>query len=246
MNLPPIAMLHYISDSIHPSLQDWCISRKAFLQFIDYLLKNEYEAITFADIMADKQLLFSNSKKVILTFDDCPRMLFDFAIPELVNRKMKAAFFIPTAQLGGYNAWDVTDGRARLELMNEIDLKTLTHLGMEIGAHAHHHVKLKSLSGLDKVREEVQQSKRIIEDITQKNVYSFAYPYASVPKGYRQVLTEEGYYFGLSIYQPFEHRLALRRFGVYESDTEKTIKLKLSKQYKWMRRFYDPFKGVGQ
>lgn len=67
----------------------------------------------------------SSFKKLILSFDNCPKHLFDFAIPELVKRKMKAVFYMPTANTGGYNSWDEEKGTARMELMNEADLKEL-------------------------------------------------------------------------------------------------------------------------
>lgn len=236
-------MLHHVSDSPgHESLGAFCIKRKTFLKFINYLNDHNYQTITFADIVAEKSILNSSSKKIIITFDDCPCHLFDFAIPEMLKRKMKASFYMPTAHMGQYNSWDFEEGRAKVELMNESDLKELDKLGMEIGGHSHHHIKLKEVKNQVKVKEEVTLCKKIIEEIIQKPVYSFAYPFASVPRNYRRILTVAGYHYGLSIYQPLENKLALRRFGYYDSDTERSLQQKLTTLYKWYRMITDPLK----
>lgn len=239
--LPPIAMLHYVSNSIDDSLKDWCITHKSFLQFLDHLETNDYQTIHFADIAENKHVLNTSSKKVILTFDDCPRLLFDFAVPELLKRNMKAVFFIPTADIGGCNSWDVKKGAAKLELMNEADLKELSAQGQEIGSHSHHHIQLKNSSS-EQLKKEAGLSKTILESIIKKKVYSFSYPYGSVPPEYKSVLSEAGYRFAVSIYQPFETVLALRRFGVYDKDTTTSIKQKLSLRYKLLRSVYDVLK----
>lgn len=242
MNLP-IAMLHYISDDpAHESLNAYCIKRKAFLQLLNYIESNNYETITFADISTDKNTLRTSSKKIILTFDDCPRHLFDFAIPEMIKRKMKGSFYMPTAHMGQYNSWDADKGAARVDLMNEAEVKELDRLGMEVGAHSHHHTQLKEITDSVKVTEEITLCKHILEDIIGKPVYSFAFPFASIPGNYKQILSQAGYQYGLSIYQKFESRWALRRFGYYDIDTEKSLHRKLSPLYKWYRRLSDPLK----
>lgn len=238
---PPLAMLHCVSDSKDSTLANWCVSRKAFLQLLDTLEEAGYKTTHFAELEGQKRP-GSFSRKVILTFDDCAKQLFDFAVPQLVKRNLKAAFFMPTAYIGGYNAWDVEKGAARIEIMDEKDLKELVRLGMEVGSHSHHHIELKNLSGTEELKQEVSRSKDVLEAITGRPVYSFAYPFGSVPDNYKSVLSEAGYRYGLSIYQPFETKLALRRFGVYEKDTPATLRKKLSGRYRWMRTLYDAVK----
>ena len=238
---PPIAMLHLVNDSVDPLLHNWCISRKRFVQLLDYLEKNEYHTTHFAAItQSPKQGNFR--QQVILSFDDCARSLLDFAVPELIKRKMKAAFYMPTAYIDKYNAWDVKKGAERIPLMNENDLRDLVRAGMEVGSHSHTHVELRKVFGTKELTTELSLSKEILESITGQPVHSFAYPFGSVPVNYKQLLTDAGYTYGLSIYQPFETRLALRRFGFYEKDTDETLSRKLSGRYKWMRKVYDVVK----
>src|SRR3954447_11698132 len=126
----PIIMLHEVKNRSKDSANSWCISHEKFLGLVDYLFKLNYETITFADIVSKRGIQRSSRKKVMLTFDDGYKHLFDFAIPELQKRKMNAAFYIPTAYIGQYNIWDVEKGYEKEEIMNESDLIELDRLGM--------------------------------------------------------------------------------------------------------------------
>lgn len=237
----PIIMLHEVKNRTSGSANSWCISHDKFLGLIDYLYNHNYETVTFADITSKKQLRRSLRKKVILTFDDGYKHLLDFAIPELQKRKMKAAFYIPTAYIGQYNVWDVEKGYEKEEIMNECDLKELDRAGMEVGAHSHRHINLKEAANPGVVEKEISLSKKIIESVLQKPVCSFAYPFAAVPQNYKAILSREGYQYGVSFYQSDENQYALRRFCYHNNDTEQSLKLKLSLPYKILRALRDPF-----
>jgi peptidoglycan/xylan/chitin deacetylase (PgdA/CDA1 family) len=237
--LPPIAMLHHVSDDpAHESLKPYCIGRRSFTRLLDYLERHGYETVTFAGLENDRS---GTKKRVILSFDDCPLHLLDFAVPELCRRGMKGVFYMPAAHLGGYNSWDVEEGRARVELMNAGHLQQLEKLGMEIGGHSWRHIKLKDLPA-GKAAEEVQQCRNILEGIVTGPLLSFAWPFGSVPADHKRILTDAGFRYGLSIYQPFENRQALRRFIYHDGDTEKTLAKKLSLVYKTYRLLTDPLK----
>jgi len=238
---PPIVMLHHVDDFADPSFEMWCITRNKFLGLLNYLSSNNIQTITFSDIVKDKRILKNGAKKVILTFDDCSKRLCDFVVPELLKKKMKASFYMPTAHIGKHNSWNVEEGLPKIELMNENDLKELGKVGMEVGSHSHAHIRLKDVT-YKVAEEQVLLSKQIIEDIVGDKVYSFAFPYASIPRNYHQLLSSAGYEYGMSIYQPFENKYALRRFGYYNKDTEKSLGFKLSKSYKLFRMLYDPTK----
>lgn len=237
MMFPPIAMLHHVSDDpAHESLKPYCISRKSFSRLLDHIQRHQYETVTFTQLKPA-----GGKKRIILSFDDCALHLLDFAVPELCRRGMKGVFYMPAAHLGGYNSWDVEEGKARVELMNAGHLQQLEKLGMEIGGHSWRHVKLKELPAA-KAAEEVQQCRKILEGIVTGPLLSFAWPFASVPRDYKRILNDAGFRYGLSIYQPFESRQALRRFIYHDGDTEKTLENKLSLAYKTYRLLTDPLK----
>lgn len=239
MNIP-IAMLHHVADSPHPSLKDWTISHHKFLKLLDCIEEKNLQTTTFEEIVTAKSNDKKLENKVILTFDDCPASLFDFAIPELIRRDMKAVFYMPTAFIGDLNVWDIEDhGTTAVKLMDASQILELSRLGMEIGSHGERHIKLNRVPQ-HKAFEDINHSKITLEKILNKPVYSFAYPYGKIPRYHKKMLHQAGYQVGISIYTSFQSQLTLRRFGISQSDDTKTILLKLSPRYRMMRAFYDP------
>ena len=241
MNIP-ILMLHHISDAPHHSLAHWCISELKFMLLLDIIVKKGLETTTFEAIRNTKKQ--KNNKQIILTFDDCPAQLFDFAVPELIKRNMKAVFFIPTAQIGGYNKWDVDEqGFEKIELMNAQQLRYLSANGMEIGSHGQNHLRASDISNKDYFKR-ISSSKTFLEQVLSKRVYSFAYPYGELPGNYRKLLKKAGYAYGLSIYRSFPNQHSLRRIGIHQTDDQKSISFKLSKSYRLLRFLTDPLLWV--
>jgi len=237
MNLP-IAMFHHVDRNPVKSLKGWTISPEKFKLFLDCIVAKGYETITFEDI---KALVpgTSKSKKIILTFDDCPASLFDYAIPELLKREMKAVFFIPTAHIGGINHWDVMEqGFEPINLMTSDQLKYLTLQGMEIGSHGHYHKR--AVVDQKILAEEIYHSKAVLSKLLNKKIISFAYPYGEIPRNYRDLLKTAGYQFAIGIYSRWQTKLSLRRFGIHQTDTEWSMTFKLGNTYRFMRFFSDP------
>ena len=229
-------MLHHVSDDpMLDSLKPYAISHKSFIRLLDVL-----ESGGFSSFLLNESA--RQQKGVLLSFDDCPRHLWDFAIPELLRRGMKAAFYMPTAHLDGYNEWDVAQGRCRVELMNAAEIKELSKLGMEVGAHGHRHVRMGDISDAGLLLQELQLSRSILQEISGQQVLSMAYPFGSVPVNYKSQLKEAGFQYGLSIYQPWESRYALRRFIYHDGDTRQKLIKKLSLTYRIYRCATDRFK----
>lgn len=230
---PPVIMLHHVSDDARlDGLKPYSISHSSFTRLLDVLEEDGYTTIGFDDLNEPCK------KQVIITFDDCPRHLWDFAIPELQKRNMKAVFYMPTAHLGGKNDWDIPFGKPAVELMDEADIQRLSGIGMEIGAHSHHHVRLGDLPRND-VADNLRQSKDILEGITGKKIISMAYPFGSVPADKDELLKDAGYDYGLSIYSPVENQYNIRRFIYHDGDDKNRIKNKLSVSYLIYRKLRD-------
>ena len=230
-------MLHIVSDDVMlDDLKPYLISNASFARLLDTLQAEGYTTIGYEDVARNQGK--SSGKEVIITFDDCPKNLWDYAIPQLIARGMKAVFYMPTAYLGSYNKWNVAEGLSRLELMDETDIKKLAAAGMEVGSHSHHHIELEFASR-NQVLNELSKSKSILEDLTGKEVISIAYPYGSVPKEYKGILKECGYQYGVGVYVPFENDYATRRWIYHDGDDAGRIKKKLSTTYSFVRIFRD-------
>lgn len=236
----PIVMLHHIGNRPHSTLKGWTISNQKFIELLNSISEKGLRTITFEDIhtqsFSEKEL----KNKIILTFDDCPVSLFEFAVPELIRRKMKAVFYIPTAYIAGYNEWDVkSQGFERTALINEEQIRFLAANGMEIGSHGDSHIQLNKINAEQAIHE-LKNSKHKLEELTGKEVVSFAYPYAEVPDNYKVLLNIAGYSYGVCLYNPSPDNFALRRFGIHQSDSKKSIRYKVGRKYLFLRSFIDP------
>ncbi len=234
-SFPTIVTLHYVSDDKkYNDLKPWAITRASFIRLLDFLETNNYQTIVFEDL---KQGV-NPDKSIILTFDDCPKDLWEFAIPELAKRNMKAVFYIPTAQLGGYNSWNVVFGKPRIALMDKTDIQKLTAIGMEIGSHAHDHIMLEHETQA-KVTWQLSKSRSILEALTNKPVLSVAFPFGSLPKQVQYITQATVYEYGLGVFVRWQSRYAIRRWIYDDTDNEQTLIWKCSRQYRMYRAYAD-------
>ena len=194
MELPVLLYHHVVKDARYADLSPFIIDEADFLWQLDQLEEMGYTPITLQELL----LATDTRKKVVITFDDCPRNLLDHAVPFLERKNWKAVFFAPYAHLGGCNAWNVTKGKTRMELMTEGEIKHLASLGHEIGAHSMTHPHLDAcLPGV--VEYEVRESKQQQDRILPSPVVSFAYPYGGVPANYQAILRQAGYQCAVAI-----------------------------------------------
>lgn len=233
-------MLHHVDDHPHNTIAPYTLSHKKFDLLLNYIEENNYRTTTFEEIILDQSLAQGHKKKIVLTFDDCPAPLFDYAIPELVRRKMKAVFYLPTAHVGTYNVWDVEENNAaKVDVMDAEQIRYLVSLGMEVGTHGNRHIKLNKISA-EEAFEEMVLSKKKLEAIIEKGVNSIAFPYGEIPVNFKKTVAEAGYAYGLAIYSPEQHRYSLRRVGIDESNSYLSISFKFSKFYNTLRTIAYP------
>ena len=75
--------------------------------------------------------------------------------------------------------------------LTKSQLLTLSEHGWEIGSHSHLHRSFKWMSN-DEIKDEVVTSKRIIENITGKEVISFCLPFGDYTRKAIEIIEEAG------------------------------------------------------
>ncbi len=236
----PIAMFHHVSDRADwGSLRPYLVREATFLAFLNTVQQRGMRTVTFQQLFEEKRSHARN--ELIITFDDCGKHLLEFVLPELEKRSMSAVFFVPTAHLGGTNDWDVSEGRAELELMQARDLSDLHKRGMEIGGHSHHHIHLGRMNP-DECADELQKSQQELTRAVGKPAISMAYPFGSIPPAAKPLLSEAGFAVGCSIFSPSSHPWQLRRFIVHDGDSPKALSVKTTALYAGYRGIRDSFK----
>lgn len=167
----PILLYHYVEyvrdegDTIRKSLN---IIPYTFEQEVKTLKDAGYTFITvseLSDALDDKNNL--PSRPVILTFDDGYRDFYTDVFPILKKYQVKAVVYIVPNFLNKPNNMDTW-------MVSEIAKSGL----VEIGAHTMDHTYLAGLP-LQRVKYEIEQSKKYLEKNFGVRVVSFAYPYGA-------------------------------------------------------------------
>ncbi len=208
------------------------VSPAAFQQQLDAIEARGLEVITMGDLLRAPS--HSLRTQVVITFDDCPRALFDFAVPELERRGWKATFFAVAGKVGGYNDWDTLAGAARVPLMDWSQLRQLASLGHEIGAHGVSHVSFRR-SAPARVRGEMFSARDTLQCRIGVSVTALAYPFGETPDGYSSLCGDAGYEGACCIFSMSDSvlgdRFAIRRILVSERDIGWRMRVKLSRAY---------------
>ena len=235
-----VLMYHHVAPLTQlGGLAPFIVSPAAFTSQLDAIEGQGLEVVALHDILENGAGPNGNGgPRVVITFDDCPKALLDFAVPELERRGWKATFFAVAGKVGGYNDWDVSAGLPQLPLMSWEDIRTLSALGHEVGAHGFSHVSLRRCRRSE-ARLELLRARETLEQGVGKSVRSLAYPYGDVPDGYRELCGEAGYASSCSIFSMSSRaaldRFDIRRILVSERDTGLRMRMKLSRIYLRLR-----------
>lgn len=118
----------------------------------------------------------------MLTFDDGNISDYEIVFPLLIEKQIKATFFLITNRIGtrGYLNWAQV-----LEMHRN---------GMCIGSHSCNHLSMNNISRKDAIRE-FKESKIIIEDYLGASVSSFSYPFGDYSLELNRLGIHAGYQF---------------------------------------------------
>ena len=93
--------------------------------------------------------------------------------------------------LGKKNSWDnLKDNFISKDLMNIDDINEWIKNGMSIGSHSHNHKDLTKLKILD-LENEIDFSKKTLEDKFGKKIDNFCYPFGKVNKSVYEIVKKK-------------------------------------------------------
>jgi len=131
-------------------------------------------------------------KAVILTFDDGFADFYSNALPVLTTYQLRATLYITTGYVGATSRWLAREGEADRSMLSWEQIAEINASGIECGAHTIYHPSLDILS-TGESRQEITESKSILEDHLKQEVNSFAYPYGHHDWRVRDQIQEAGY-----------------------------------------------------
>lgn len=185
-----------------------------FLSHLDHLSLNGFDVMN-VNILGSLQTQNNGGNNVAITFDDGHESNYSFVFPALIQRKMKATFYVVTDFIGkkGYVTWG--------------QLREMHTYGMEIGSHSCSHRYLVDLDD-DDLTTELVKSRHTLEDRLGYCVRSFAVPFGfsnkriigrALEAGYDTICTSE-----VKLYRLGSGSQVFGRIGVRRGDDLDTFK----------------------
>ena len=207
-------------------------SRETFEKTIS-TISQDYKVISLQSLVEkikNKERL--GHKTVIVTFDDGYRDNFLYAAPILRKYDVPATFFVTSGYINTNRVfpWDKQSDKAHA-LMTWDEVRELSHMGFDIGAHTVNHTCLGQLP-LEIARIEVTRSKEQIEEQINMRITAFSYPVgvpACLRDDVKEVIREAGFDCSCSVYggKVTEHSdlYDLRRISMYPNTIELLMEL---------------------
>jgi len=197
-----IIVFHRVTDEVPED--NLTVSTARFEQMCQGL-KTKFHVVPLAEIF---RIVRSGEpfppRTVSITFDDGYRDNF-FAAQTLSRYGLPACFFIATSYMGTRKAFAWDHELPELPKLGWDEVRAMDRMGFEIGSHTHTHADL-GVVPLDVVRQELRESKCILENQLGHRVRWFAYPFGeqnSFPPDRLPLVEEAGYEGCVSAYGGF-------------------------------------------
>jgi peptidoglycan/xylan/chitin deacetylase (PgdA/CDA1 family) len=131
-----------------------------------------------------------------LTFDDGYADFADNVLPVLDWYGFTATVFVVAGRMGKANDWDA-DG-PRKPLLTAAQIQDLVTAGVEVASHSSQHTRLPAANDRA-LRNEVVDSREIIEDVTGRAVTGFCYPYGELDDRTIEAVRDAGYDYACAV-----------------------------------------------
>lgn len=193
----PILMYHSIGSAARSRrYKRFAVPSRLFADQLDELLAAGMRTITAAQLVAVAKSGKADGipdRAVVLTFDDAFVDFESEALPALLERRMVATVFVPTAFIGRRASWldGMREGHRRH--LEGSELRAIHAAGIECGAHSHSHPQLDRLGSGRELADEIRRPRSTLEDLLSAPVTTFAYPYGFHSVGVRRAVADAGY-----------------------------------------------------
>jgi peptidoglycan/xylan/chitin deacetylase (PgdA/CDA1 family) len=210
-------LYHKIDRHIDTRNSDLFVSPDSFERQVRFLKKRGYVFLGAKDLLDFLELGKPLSKKnVIITFDDGYLDNMTNALPILNRYNAKCIIFLTTEFIGKSTMWNGIENHF-------LDISQIIRMdasGIDFGSHTLTHPSLPGCP-IEKIIEEVSESKIRLEELLNHSIDIFAYPYGSYNQAIRKAVIEAGYKCAFSLHRGVSTKktdpFALRRIRMGNS-----------------------------
>lgn len=231
----------------HALSDDWAADLSVrpadFERQLELLVARGYEGARFTDAVCSPAL----GRRLVVTFDDGFRSVLELAAPILDRLGLPGTLFavadFAREQEGlplcwkGVDHWRGGPHERELASLSWRELRGLAERGWEIGSHTCSHPHLTEVDD-ERLRDELERSRRACEAGLGRACTSIAYPYGSVNPTVAAAAREAGYLAGAALPARLHagRRLEWPRAGIYHGDDLLRFRLKASRVVRAARR----------
>lgn len=239
MNIP-ILMYHRVCpDGAAPC--PWIVTASTFERQLEWLRTRGFRSLDADSLHLTSLMKTRECDKrpcVALTFDDGYLDNFTVAFPLLCKYGFTATIFLVSDVDPRVNFWDRAGPMAGAPLLRAEHVREMAAAGIRFGAHGVTHRRLTSLDDITAVSE-LSRSKEVLEDLLDKEVRSFAYPYGAVDGRAKALVRRSGYETAFAVnsgpLHPEDDRFEIRRVRVGNSAKDLYMRSKVAGYEKYLR-----------
>ena len=209
---------------------------KVFRRGIAKLYENGYRTMSLLD--AADCLRMGKSfpeRSLVITFDDGYQTLYQVAFPILQDYGMSATVFLTVGEKGEMMPDTRLPSLNGRSMLSWYEILEMHQWGIDFGAHTLTHPDLTRLP-VDRIENEIVESKRIIENALSAPVVCFAYPYGHYNHQSRELVRQHfvcACSDNLGLIHAGSNLYALERVDAYYLHTERLFDLMLTGLYPW-------------
>ena len=186
----PVFMYHKVSPNRRRKAEKLRVAPEKFDQQMRSLFAHGYRTISTAQLIDFCRGKCSLPERgIIISFDDGYEDNFTHAFPILKKYGFRAIILLVAGYIGAESSWDE---KAHERLLTWAQIEEMSRAGFEFGSHSRTHCLLPPLSQ-EEMRQEIGESKSILEKGLGKVVEFFSYPWGKFDEKVKNVVKSCGY-----------------------------------------------------
>lgn len=174
---PQMSVFYHRVANTHPN--DWTLSNAQFERHLNHF-EAEFEWIGLGTLQQRVAAPQCASLGMSITFDDGYADNLDFAIPELLRRRIPTTYFVSSGHVrSGRPFLHDQECGVPLAVNTPKHIREIADAGIEIGGHTRDHIDCGSCESAAKLGDQIRRDKLDLEDMIGRPVRFFAFPFGT-------------------------------------------------------------------